>query len=68
MAEEWNLTKHPYQINVVNNYRQAFKAKFGRDCKLSDKDIWEIQASTLGSTSEEKDDWVLDALAEESPE
>lgn len=67
MNTPYDLVKYPYQINVVNNYRQAYKAKYGTDVRLSDKEIWEIQDSILAATSEEQDSEVLDALHEENP-
>lgn len=67
MTQDYNLAKHPYQSNVVGNYRFAFENKYGIELKLSDQDIWEIQDSILAATGEEQDEQVLEALFEENP-
>lgn len=46
----------PWGRGVCMNYRQQFKAKFGRETTLTEQDIWDIFNSVFDDNSNAKQD------------
>jgi len=52
-----------FHANVVDNYRRAYKAKYGSTSILSDKRIWEIHEDC--AFTQDPDEDTLESMKEE---